>query len=96
MFFSFIPPSQIKVGSPVFYVGLLIVLAVFFVAVPFVVYQVRRASWRDPESEFAPFTWEVTNTAPGSVTTSAKAPDQLDRVPKSEPEQEPEHVHAGL
>jgi amino acid transporter len=77
MFFSFIPPNQIKVGSPVFYVGLLVVLTVFFVAVPFVVYRVRRDSWRDPKSDFAPFTWEVENIDAGTVSTSSKVPNQL-------------------
>jgi putative glutamate/gamma-aminobutyrate antiporter len=90
MFFSFIPPNQIKVGSPVFYVGLLVVLTVVFVAVPFVVYAVRKASWRDPQSDFAPFTWEVENRDPGTVTTSSKAPDQLNDQSKSG------KSHAGL
>jgi hypothetical protein len=53
-------------------------LTVFFVAVPFVVYHVRKASWRDPDSDFAPFTWEVTNSHPGTVTTSTKVPAELD------------------
>ncbi len=78
MFFSYIPPGQIAVGSPVLYVGLLVVLSVIFVAIPFVVYHMRRPTWRDPKSEFfAPFTWEKENRSPGTVTTSAKAPDQL-------------------
>jgi putative glutamate/gamma-aminobutyrate antiporter len=77
MFFSFIPPGQIKVGSPALYVGLLVVLTVIFVAVPFVVYHVRKDSWRDPKSDFAPFTWEAEGHEPGTVTTSAKVPAQL-------------------
>lgn len=77
MFFSFIPPNQIKVGSPVFYVGLLVVLSVLFVAVPFVVYHVRKDSWRDPQSDFGAFTWEAEGHEPGTVTTSAKVPAQL-------------------
>jgi putative glutamate/gamma-aminobutyrate antiporter len=90
MFFSFIPPNQIDVGSPVFYVGLLAVLTVVFVAVPFVVYQVRRPSWRDPQSDFAPFTWEMENHAPGTVATSAKAPHELAGTAKKGT------THAGL
>lgn len=57
--FSFIPPSQIPVGSPELYVGILIGLTVFFVIIPFVIYAVKRDSWRDPETDFAPFTWEM-------------------------------------
>ena len=83
MFFSYIPPSQIKVGSPTLYVTLLIVLSVAFIAVPFVVYAMRRDSWRDPKSEhFAPFTWEVENSTPGAVSTSASTPAQLEAQSK--------------
>lgn len=56
--FSFIPPAQIAVGSPALYVGVLISLTILFVILPFIIYQVRKASWRDPNSDFAPFTWE--------------------------------------
>jgi putative glutamate/gamma-aminobutyrate antiporter len=77
MFFSFIPPGQIKVGSPVLYVGLLVALTLLFVAVPFIVYRLRRAKWRDPESDFAPFTWEVDGHDSGDVTASATTPDEL-------------------
>jgi hypothetical protein len=42
-----------------------------------VVYHVRKDSWRDPKSDFAPFTWEAEGHEPGTVTTSAKVPAQL-------------------
>lgn len=70
---SFIPPGQIKVGSPTLYVGILIVLSVALVAVPFVIYAVRKPHWRDPESDFAPFTWEAESGHPGVPSTSATA-----------------------
>jgi glutamate:GABA antiporter len=53
---SFIPPGQIKVGSPALYVGILIVLSAAWIAVPFVIYAVRKPHWRDPDNDFAPFT----------------------------------------
>lgn len=56
---SFVPPGQIKVGSPALYVGILIVLSVVLVAVPFAIYAVRKPHWRNPDSDFAPFTWEA-------------------------------------
>jgi putative glutamate/gamma-aminobutyrate antiporter len=62
--FSFIPPDQIAVGSPLIYVGILIVLTVIFVALPFVIFQVRKPRWRDPDSDFAPFSWQTTPGAP--------------------------------
>ncbi|WP_291961699.1 putative glutamine/gamma-aminobutyrate antiporter GadC [Chelatococcus sp.] len=57
--FSFIPPSQISVGSPELYVGLLIALAVLFFAIPSVIYAVRKPSWKGADPDFAPFSWEA-------------------------------------
>lgn len=68
---SFIPPGQISVGSPTTYVGILIGLTVIFVALPFLIYAVRKPHWRDPESDFAPFTWEQEGGHPGIPTTSS-------------------------
>ncbi len=58
--FSFIPPSQIPVGSPAMYVGVLLIGAVIFVGIPLIIYACRRPSWADPEAkaEFEPFGWE--------------------------------------
>lgn len=56
---SFVPPGQISVGSPTSYVMYLIVLVVIFVAIPLIIYSQRKPSWRDPDSDFEPFTWEV-------------------------------------
>ncbi|MFI8664730.1 putative glutamine/gamma-aminobutyrate antiporter GadC [Rhodococcus qingshengii] len=69
--FSFIPPEQISVGSPAIYVLILLVLTVFFVAIPFLIYRVRKPHWADPDNDFAPFTWQAENTHPGVVSTSA-------------------------
>ena len=54
--FSFIPPSQIKVGSSAVYVG---ILAVIMVTVPLLIYRARKPQWADPGSDFAPFTWQA-------------------------------------
>ena len=58
--FSFIPPGQIPVGSPVLYVGILVVGCVIFTVIPFIIYALRRPSWADPaaKAEFEPFSWE--------------------------------------
>ncbi|EBY2669717.1 amino acid permease [Salmonella enterica subsp. enterica serovar Newport] len=69
--FSFIPPSQISVGSPADYVGILIVLTLFFTSLPFLIYKVRKPHWRDENSEFAPFTWQVENGHPGIRNVSS-------------------------
>ena len=67
---SFIPPGQIAVGSPTLYVGLLIGLTVVFVGIPFIIYAARKPHWRDPQSDFAPFTWETEGGHPGLPTDS--------------------------
>ncbi|MFA3760835.1 putative glutamine/gamma-aminobutyrate antiporter GadC [Yersinia sp. 2466 StPb PI] len=69
--FSFIPPSQIVVGSPKEYVAILIALALFFCMVPLVIYALRKPHWRDENCDFAPFTWERDRGHPGIPTTSA-------------------------
>jgi putative glutamate/gamma-aminobutyrate antiporter len=71
---SFIPPGQISVGSPTTYVTILIGLTLFFVAMPFVIYAVRKPHWRDPDSDFAPFTWEAEGGHPGIPSTSSEVP----------------------
>ena len=38
---SFIPPSQIKIGSNFFYIGTLIALTIIFLSIPLVIYQKR-------------------------------------------------------
>lgn len=57
---SFIPPAQIAVGSPVLYVGILIVGTILFVGIPLMVYARRKPSWADPtaRAQFEPFGWE--------------------------------------
>jgi putative glutamate/gamma-aminobutyrate antiporter len=55
---SFVPPSQIAVGSPAMFVSMLIGGTIFFVAIPFVIYAIRRPGWRQAGSDFEPFSWE--------------------------------------
>lgn len=70
---SFVPPGQISVGSPAMYVGMLIGLTVLFVILPFVIYAVRKPHWRDPDADFAPFTWEAEGGHPGIPSSSSTA-----------------------
>lgn len=55
---SFIPPGQIDTGSSTVWYAVLIAGCVIMVVVPFIIYALRKPSWRDPDSEFAPFHWE--------------------------------------
>lgn len=79
---SFVPPSQISVGSPAMYVGILIGLTVLFVILPFVIYAVRKPHWRDPDSDFAPFTWEAEGGHPGIPSASATATSSIKPPPR--------------
>ena len=55
---SFIPPSQIATGSSRVWYGVLIIGCIVMVVIPYIIYAMRRPSWRDPKAEFAPFSWE--------------------------------------
>ena len=55
---SFIPPGQIATGNSTVWYSVLIAGCVVMVVIPFIIYAMRKPSWRDPETEFAPFHWE--------------------------------------
>lgn len=68
MVLSFVPPSQINTGSPVTYVVILVIGSALFLIVPFIVYAKRKAAWRDPQTDFEPFEWEIEGRRPSSVS----------------------------
>lgn len=68
MVLSFVPPTQINTGSPAVYVVILVAGSAIFLAVPFIVYAKRKASWRDPSTTFEPFEWEVEGRTPSEVS----------------------------
>ncbi|MET0811814.1 MAG: putative glutamine/gamma-aminobutyrate antiporter GadC [Microbacterium sp.] len=70
--FSFIPPDQINVGSPVVYIVVLIALAIVFYAIPNIVYQFRKPSWNGNDPDFAPFTWQAKADASAASAPAAK------------------------
>jgi len=57
---SFVPPSQIAVGSPATFVVFLIAGNVLFVVLPLLIYAARRPSWRTAlgAADFEPFNWQ--------------------------------------
>lgn len=55
---SFIPPGQINTGNNTVWYAVLIIGCIVMVVIPFIIYAMRKPSWRDPSSEFAPFHWE--------------------------------------
>ncbi len=58
LFLSYFPPSQIPIGSPVFWVAALIIGTIVGVAIPVIIYAVRRPDWVDPKSGFEKFTYQ--------------------------------------
>ncbi|MCC3283493.1 MULTISPECIES: putative glutamine/gamma-aminobutyrate antiporter GadC [Arthrobacter] len=75
--FSFIPPDQISVGSPETYVGILVGGAVLLIILPMVIYAFRKPHWKDPQTEFVPFTWQLEHKHPGTVNESSTATAEL-------------------
>lgn len=65
---SFIPPSQITTGSPATYVGILILGTLFFGIIPFIIYAKHKKEWKDPNSDFEPFDFELEGRKPSQVS----------------------------
>lgn len=55
---SFIPPGQIQTGSDTVWYSVLVIGCIVMVVIPFIIFALRKPSWRDPSAEFAPFHWE--------------------------------------
>lgn len=72
MLLSYLPPSQITTGSPVVYVGLLIVCVGVFLAIPLIIYAKRKPSWRNNNTHFYPFFWQIEGRKPNQVSKWSK------------------------
>ncbi|MCU0897053.1 MAG: amino acid permease [Burkholderiales bacterium] len=72
---SFVPPSQISVGSPTTYIAILIAGNVLFVAIPLLIYAARKPHWKTAEgsADFEPFGWETEGRHPSEVQKQAPA-----------------------
>lgn len=57
---SFIPPGQIATGSDTVWFSMMIGGCVVFVAIPFIIYAMKKPSWKDKDadSQIQPFHWE--------------------------------------
>ena len=55
---SFIPPAQISTGNPKTWVTILVIGCIIVVVVPFIIYALRKPSWKSNDTDFAPFHWE--------------------------------------
>ena len=70
---SFIPPSQIAVGSNAMWYAVLVIGCIIVVAAPLIIYALRKPSWKDASTNFEPFHWEEATQQPGAATTAGKA-----------------------
>ena len=63
---SFVPPGQIATGSNAVWFSVLVFGCLIVVGAPFVIYSMRKPSWKDPDAaaEFAPFHWERNAATP--------------------------------
>jgi amino acid transporter len=52
---SFIPPSQIAVGSKTVWFSVLIVGSLVVVVIPFIIYALRKPSWKAADADIEPF-----------------------------------------
>lgn len=70
--FGFFPPSQISTGNPKTWVILLIVGNIIGVAVPLIIYGLRKKTWKSssPDNEFEPFSWEKITEDVESTTSN--------------------------
>ena len=71
---SFIPPSQISVGSNTVWFSVLIIGALVVVIAPFIIYASRKPSWTNKESQFEPFHWEETAAPTAQPQSKPTAP----------------------
>ena len=55
---NFIPPGQIAVGSNAMWYSVLVIGCIVVVAVPLIIYALRKPSWKDESATFEPFHWE--------------------------------------
>jgi putative glutamate/gamma-aminobutyrate antiporter len=72
--FSFIPPNQISTGSPVVYIGILVVGCTVFAAIPFIFFAFHKPSWKAPDSDFEPFEWQVEGRKPNQAPKGSPRP----------------------
>ncbi|MCM1255858.1 MAG: amino acid permease [Duncaniella sp.] len=65
---SYLPPSQIDTGNPIVYIGIILIGVAIFVAIPLVIYALRKPSWRNPNAHFYPFDWQIEGRKPWEVS----------------------------
>ena len=57
---SFYPPDQINTGSPTAWMLILIIGVAIGCIAPFAIYSLRKPEWKEANSDFEPFSYELT------------------------------------
>ncbi len=73
---SFIPPSQIPIGSPTMYIIMLIAGTFIFAGIPFIIAACSKPSWKQdlpPDEAFEPFSWEEKKLTTSVDSTKANS-----------------------
>ena len=70
---SFIPPSQIPMGSPTVWYAVLFGGVALFVILPFIILRFRKPSWVNPKSDFVPFHWQKDADSQAKLIAAQKA-----------------------
>ncbi len=65
---SFIPPSQIGTGKPGVYVGILVACVIVFFFIPFIIYACHKKSWKNANTDFEPFDYEIEGREPHEIS----------------------------
>jgi hypothetical protein len=68
-FLSFVPPQQIKTGSPAIYIGSLLVGSAIALAIPFIIYAFHKPGWKAAGNTFARFDWQIEGRKPSQVSS---------------------------
>ena len=69
---SFIPPPQISTGSPLIYVGILLVGCAIFAVIPFLFYAFHKPAWKAADSDFEPFERQSEGRGAGHASGSSR------------------------
>ncbi len=71
---SFFPPAQISVGSTTTWFALLGAGNILFVVLPFIIYALRKPSWKTAtgDAEMEPFSWEKTSAPAAGKPSGTK------------------------
>lgn len=70
---SFLPPSQIPMGSPGVWYAVLFGGVTLFIILPFIILRFRKPSWVSPDNDFVSFHWQNDPQSQAKLKAAAEA-----------------------